>query len=671
MKCYNCGNEVIIGDNPDIGICSVCLSEIPLPKGEKSIQDAYSEANELLSESRFEEAREAFREILVRDTFESAAYWGMATAEYGIEFVQDPATFELLPTLHRLSTERFSEHLYVKKALEYATSPAKIQFYTEQSKLIDQIQSQSLQISQKEEPYDVFICYKKTEEGEKRTADSRMAGDFYKELVRRGYKVFFAEQTLTVGEEYEPRIFAALHSARVLIAIGSRREYYDAVWVKNEWSRYIDLIEKETAQGSCDRLLIPFYQNMAPEELPEDLRAMPKQVDASRMANPRQELLRLIGEHFSQNQKEDMADLRRQVRSQSAGSTIRLEESAENDTTRGMVMLIGGDFDQAEEQFRKALQKEPWPDAYLGLLMCELKVPGRDALSNYENSIANQKYYKLALQFADERKMEEILAIGQNCEDNQTNRLHREKMQEEGPKLAGQIKNRIKQGDIHSDAFVTYQEEKKWLKKAEEIARAADDFPEVADNALSFCLIGNLIPSLLLLPLNLSDGGEFRVIYGIGMALMVICYFGGLGGILKQIDFFDDHKIIRYVVCYFVFMGVGTTLYGNHLLPFFVHPLVSVLLCLWWWMKYGKNMVRAEKAKSVVVREAKDKLKNLAALSKDMRQQALAEYDKKRQKYQPYFSEEDWKKIVMDGTALIRETVDEQIADLEKRMKAL
>ena len=66
-------------------------------------------------------------------------------------------------------------------------------FYETQSRQIDRIQTESLQISSRENPYDVFICYKRMETDEKRTADARIAADYYKELTQRGYKVFFAE----------------------------------------------------------------------------------------------------------------------------------------------------------------------------------------------------------------------------------------------------------------------------------------------------------------------------------------------------------------------------------------------------------------------------------------------------------------------------------------------
>ena len=60
LKCYNCGSDVVIGENPHIGICTRCFAEVPVPKEDRSIMQAYSYANELLSERRFEEAREAF-----------------------------------------------------------------------------------------------------------------------------------------------------------------------------------------------------------------------------------------------------------------------------------------------------------------------------------------------------------------------------------------------------------------------------------------------------------------------------------------------------------------------------------------------------------------------------------------------------------------------------------
>ena len=228
MKCMYCGGEVLVQPGSSIGICTRCMAENPLPKDEK-INRLYEKAGTSLRESRFDEAKELFQKLLIENPQDAAVCWGLALSEYGIEYVTDPATGEQLPTLHRLSMQKFSEYLYAKKAVELSWNSLDRDFYIKQSSLIDSIQVKSLSISSQETPVDVFICYKRSEEGEKRTADSRMAADYYRELTRRGYQVFFAEETLKAGEEYEPRIFAALQSAKVLIAVASKQEYYEAV----------------------------------------------------------------------------------------------------------------------------------------------------------------------------------------------------------------------------------------------------------------------------------------------------------------------------------------------------------------------------------------------------------------------------------------------------------
>jgi predicted RNase H-like nuclease (RuvC/YqgF family) len=83
-----------------------------------------------------------------------------------------------------------------------------------------------------------------------------------------GYRVFFSRITLEgkLGFEYEPYIFAALNSAKVMIIVGTSVEHYNAAWVKNEWIRFLSIMKKERG-----RLLIPCYQNMNPYDLPDEL----------------------------------------------------------------------------------------------------------------------------------------------------------------------------------------------------------------------------------------------------------------------------------------------------------------------------------------------------------------------------------------------------------------
>ena len=67
-----------------------------------------------------------------------------------------------------------------------------------------------------------------------------LAQDIYYQLEKGNLKVFFFRITLEdkLGTEYEPYIFAALNSAKVMLAVGTNPKYLNAVWVKNEWSSY-------------------------------------------------------------------------------------------------------------------------------------------------------------------------------------------------------------------------------------------------------------------------------------------------------------------------------------------------------------------------------------------------------------------------------------------------
>ena len=62
------------------------------------------------------------------------------------------------------------------------------------------------------------------------------------------YRVFFAKITLEdkLGEQYEPYIFSALNSAKVMLVVGTRKEYFEAVWVKNEWRPFLCIKQKKT-----------------------------------------------------------------------------------------------------------------------------------------------------------------------------------------------------------------------------------------------------------------------------------------------------------------------------------------------------------------------------------------------------------------------------------------
>lgn len=267
FKCKMCGGSLRIDPNTSVIECEYCRTKQTLPRLDNDRRaNMYDRANHLRRNNEFDKAMGIYEQILMEDKTDAEAYWSLVLCRYGIEYVEDPATHRRLPTVNRAQlTSVFDDDNY-RCALEYADTLQK-SIYESEAKAINEIQKGILAISQKEKPFDIFICYKETDAAGRRTPDSVLANDLYHQLTGEGFKVFFSRITLEdkLGSAYEPYIFAALNSARVMVVLGTRPEYFNAVWVKNEWGRYLSLIK----QGQ-KKVLIPAYRDMDPYDLPEE-----------------------------------------------------------------------------------------------------------------------------------------------------------------------------------------------------------------------------------------------------------------------------------------------------------------------------------------------------------------------------------------------------------------
>lgn len=269
LKCTICGGELDFSTDMSVGVCQYCDSTITIPKNLDHKGNLYNRAVFLRHNNEFDKAALIYEDILKEDNTDAEAHWGLVLSKFGIEYVTNPATGERHPTCHRTQPESILSDPDYLAALRYYDSVA-ASVIEEQAKQINEIQSKILEISRKEAPYDIFICYKETDDVTKeRTEDSTIAQDLYFALVKQGYKVFFARKTLEqkLGSEYEPVIYAALNSAKVMIALGTKPEYFNAVWVRNEWSRFI----KMAKDSKDDKIIIPAYRGFSAYELPNEL----------------------------------------------------------------------------------------------------------------------------------------------------------------------------------------------------------------------------------------------------------------------------------------------------------------------------------------------------------------------------------------------------------------
>lgn len=353
FKCKMCGGRLEIAEGMTVCECEYCGTHqtVPSADNEKKV-NLFNRANRLRIANEFDKAAGIYESIVSEFPEESEAYWGLCLCKYGIEYVDDPATAKKIPTCHRTSYDSIFNDSNYKAALDHA-DPVANSLYQNEAAEIDRLQKAILVIAKNEEPYDVFICYKETDEDGQRTKDSVLAQDIYDALTAKDYKVFFARITLEdkLGQQYEPYIFSALNSAKVMLAIGTKEEYFNAVWVKNEWSRFLDLMKADRT-----KVLIPCYADMDAYDMPDEFKNLQAQ-DMGKVGFI-QDLLRGIGKMLDKNRIDSSAKV---VLSHSSKTNPLIK--------RAYIFLEEEDWDKALNTFDKALDKEPEnPEAYLGLL---------------------------------------------------------------------------------------------------------------------------------------------------------------------------------------------------------------------------------------------------------------------------------------------------------------
>ncbi len=266
FKCKMCGGELNLQQGMNIAECPYCGTKQTVPTLDDKLIRLYNRANQYRLDNEFDKAYSAYEAIVAEKNDEAEAYWGMVLSEFGIEYVEDPKTGKRVPTCHRTLVKSISVNENYKSALMFADLERKF-FYEDEAEVIDSLQKKILNASAKEEPYDIFICYKETDADGNRTEDSVLAQDIYNDLTNKGFKVFFSRITLEdkLGKDYEPCIFAALTSAKVMLVVTTDSDNCNAVWVKNEWKRYIEFMKTDK-----DKTLIPVYKNMSPYALPDE-----------------------------------------------------------------------------------------------------------------------------------------------------------------------------------------------------------------------------------------------------------------------------------------------------------------------------------------------------------------------------------------------------------------
>ena len=381
LECKSCGGQLKPVDGQRIVYCAYCGSANVFTFVDRI--SLYNQANFLRQRNEFDRAVNVYENIINEDPGDAEAYFGIALCKYGIEYVDDPADGGKIPTCHRTRIKLFSQDDDYLKAVSLS-DPDVANIYRTEAERIDHILKGIQKLSSAQKKYDVFICYKESDKNGNRTKISVIAQDIYEQLENRGYRVFFARKTLAgmIGSDYEPVIFSALYSAKVMLVIGTRSEEFQGIWVKNEWIRFLERI----AEGD-ECTLIPCYRDMSPYDLP------------SEMVNIQSLDISKIG--FMQDITDAMERLVKRN-----GSVVTAEMPAGNAAglkKRAYIFLEQGDFAQATKYFERALDLEPEDcECYWGKLLVTMGCRTEQQLCDLLTPISGYNDYQMALRFADD-----------------------------------------------------------------------------------------------------------------------------------------------------------------------------------------------------------------------------------------------------------------------------
>ncbi|HHX66762.1 MAG TPA: leucine-rich repeat protein [Gallicola sp.] len=382
-KCKVCAGTIELNENQTTATCNYCGVEQSIPNLKTDlIYNLYDRANHFLRTNEYEKAEQLYEQILKENYTESEAYWSLVLCKYGVEYIDSSPTEKTITINRTQNTSVFDDVNYLQ-AIKHADFHQE-EIYKNDAQIIENIQKQSIHLLKNEDPYDVFICYKQVDEYGKRTEDSVIAEKIYNDLTKEGYKVFFSMITLEkkLGVEYEPYIYAALSSSKIMVVVGTDLNYINATWVKNEWYRFINMMNEKDS----NKHLIPLYKNFNPYDLPIEFSHL-QALDMSNIAY-RQDLLRGIKKLLPIKGK------------------IHLEEELKI----GFDYIRNKDWVNANFVFNRILEADPLNVmGNLGKLLAEYKVENQEGLGSITDSFSENKYFKHIMLSDNEKLKNQLL----------------------------------------------------------------------------------------------------------------------------------------------------------------------------------------------------------------------------------------------------------------------
>ena len=389
-RCPICGSPHFIKIDSNEYQCENCgflkVLDESLSEEKILVINAYS----ILRQGNYVDAEEAFDDILNKNKNNYEALWGKICSHHGIVFVED--NNKIYPTFHDIVDINFLEEEGFKRFLSICPEKLK-EVYINLAKRIEDLRDKYYKQVIKEKPYDIFISFKASDETGSNTKDYIEATNLHSFLREKGYKVFFSPVSLKekTANEYEPYIYHALRTAKVMIVYGQKEEYFETKWLKNEWGRFIRMIDEGIKE---DGSLIVCYENMNPNNLPNRLKKLQclNLSDKTAYITLDKVLNKLINEkkkHIIEEVKIERKEIKKVTNVKVNNIEFHEFNASAIKQSEDEVAFIGiaddylkdKDYIGAKEKYEKVLTINPSsPRALMGIILCKYKCLTKEEL---------------------------------------------------------------------------------------------------------------------------------------------------------------------------------------------------------------------------------------------------------------------------------------------------
>lgn len=424
FKCKMCGGTIeTYGDNEVTAECKFCGTNQTLPKSySNNTIYLYNRANHFCRSKKFDKAMPIYMQILGENYYEAESYWSVLLCRYGISYNYDVSKYPIVSRINYVSI--FEDDDY-KSAVKYA-EPAQRKIYQAEAKIIDDMQKKLSEISEKIKPFDVFICCREKDSKYRDTPESFVAKELYNILSNEGFNVFLSGITLDgkPKEEHIAYIHSAVVSAKAMVVLGTKSEFFNETTVRNQWLSYLEIIKNNKS-----KILIPCYDEMSPSKLPEEFIGI-KSYDMSENGFTKNIIEKIENPQVSDISKK-VENKKNDIKEQYSQNAISFDKS--NVNIKAMIddafnFLKKGYFESAETYCKKVLDIDITNEmAYLGCLMAELKVREKEMLKDCTDTFSGNQNYKNILKYGSNSLKEELASYVRSINQRNMNIIFEKK----------------------------------------------------------------------------------------------------------------------------------------------------------------------------------------------------------------------------------------------------